>query len=176
MSETNHAARVLIASEYGGEGDYRGYLHLCDPAESREEMVRSLLDASGRGYISASHLYAVVAGPENPAYETAVKGLGLISSPVCSARIVSQAMELMVMSELFPPFAIDDDTMRISLETLFATESDWESIPESAARAIIAWGSDPRRREPLPLSDNARALLTGSLSTAIAKARADWTV
>lgn len=178
MSETNHTATILIARtlpDAPAAGDYRGYLHLCDPTSARETMVRSLLENSGRPIISATHLYAVVAGPENPSYATAVTALGLTSVPACDHSIVKQAMEMMVMSELLPPLSADDGTMAACIESLFATESDWDDLVVTSARVIEAWLADARNRSDLEVSEQMRGMLIGGLSCAMAQARADWT-
>lgn len=172
MSDAPHAT-ILTAGTDGGT--YRGYLHHCEAATEREKMVRAMLKFTGREIISATHLYAVVAGPENPAFATAVAALGITAVAPCDTRIVSQAMEMLVMGEVLFPEYVADGTMRMVLETCFAMAEDWDDLLEASHRAAHSWVADALRDEPSDEVAMAISAFTGGIAVAMAKARADWT-
>lgn len=169
MSNT-HQSTVLLMDREGGTS--RVLLHQCAPADERERSVRYLLEACGVPIISASHLYAIVAGPEHPDFATAATALGFTPVAGCNTGLAKRAMEFLVMAELLPPSYADDGIMLSVLELTFALDSDWEDLAGSAVNAARMWCSDNLQAMGDRNVQAAIFALTGGICTAMTAARA----
>lgn len=172
---TNHTY-VLHAREEHGET--RHIVHLCEEMDSRIADVEYFLSQVSRALISTTHVMAVVAGPNHPAFKTALAELQLDWSYGCDQLIVDRAVEMLVASGMIPPYGVDDYALHSVLVASFSKDEDWEQLYRVAQHAALAFLLFHDVVPPEPEQSTTDRMLVTQLSAAICvamvQARAEW--
>lgn len=151
-----------------------------DALDDRLSDLRELLRHGGLPELSAQHQVHAVAGPEHEHFEAALAAYGLAWTKPCDPKLVTRIIELLVAGEIVEPTGLEDGCLRVMLETGFATNEDWASLPRASdvvARSYlteryVGFPHDPRVMTFSQLS--VAASLAGGLAVAAAEARAEW--